>query len=178
VYDLPFGRNRWMGGGMNRILDAIVGGWSLNALLTLQSGQPTPLGLANGSIADGTQRPNITCSPRTRLSLHDLAFSTDPSASYYNGACFGVPDDQVPGNAPRFSANARGQGIRNTDMGFFKDFTIREGMKVELRAEFFNLTNSTRFRIPDSLLGDTNFGRVTRQANSPRLGQIAVRFEF
>jgi hypothetical protein len=63
-------------------------------------------------------------------------------------------------------------------MGFFKDFTIREGMKVELRAEFFNLTNSVRFRVPDSLLGDTNFGRVTHQANSPRLGQIAVRFEF
>ena len=62
VYDLPFGRGRWMGGGMNRILDAIVGGWSLNSLLTLQSGQPVPFGLADASIADGTQRPNITCS--------------------------------------------------------------------------------------------------------------------
>jgi hypothetical protein len=179
VYDLPFGRGRWMGGGMNRILDAVVGGWSLNALFTLQSGQPIPFGLANASIADGTQRPNITCSNlRTSLSLHDLAFSTDPSASYYNSNCFSIPDDQVPGNAPRFSANARGEGIRNTDMGFFKDFTVREGMKLELRAEFFNLTNSTRFRTPDSLLGDTNFGRVTRQANHPRNGQIAIRFEF
>lgn len=179
VYDLPFGRGRWMGGGMNRVLDAVVGGWSLNALFTLQSGQPIPFGLANASIADGTQRPNITCSNlRTSLSLHDLAFSTDPSASYYNSNCFSIPDDQVPGNAPRFSANARGEGIRNTDMGFFKDFTVREGMKLELRAEFFNLTNSTRFRTPDSLLGDTNFGRVTRQAGHPRNGQIAIRFEF
>jgi Carboxypeptidase regulatory-like domain/TonB dependent receptor len=179
AYDLPFGRGRWMGGGMNRVLDAVVGGWSLNALFTLQSGQPIPFGLANASIADGTQRPNITCkNVRTSLSLHDLAFSTDPSASYYNSNCFSIPDDQVPGNAPRFSANARGEGIRNTDMGFFKDFKVREGMKLELRAEFFNLTNSTRFRTPDSLLGDTNFGRVTRQANHPRNGQIAVRFEF
>ena len=62
VYDLPFGRNRWMGTGMNRVLDAIVGGWSVNALLTLQSGQPAPFALANSQIADGQQRPNITCS--------------------------------------------------------------------------------------------------------------------
>jgi hypothetical protein len=179
VYDLPFGRERWMGGGMNRVLDAIVGGWSLNALLTLQSGQPVPFALANSQIADGQQRPNITCSNlRTGLSLHDVAFSSDPNASYYNGNCFGIPNDQVPGNAPRFSSNARGQGIKNTDMGLFKDFTVREGMKLELRAEFFNLTNSVRFRTPDSFLGDTNFGKVTRQANHPRNGQIAIRFEF
>jgi hypothetical protein len=181
VYDLPFGRGRWMGGGMNRVLDGIVGGWSLNALLTLQSGQPIPFGLANASIADGTQRPDLLCSNLlTGMSLHDVAFSTDPNASYYNSNCFSstTPLDQVPGNAPRFSANARGQGIKNIDMGFFKDFTVREGMKLELRAEFFNLANYTRFRTPDSLLGDSDFGRVNDQANHPRNGQIAVRFEF
>ena len=181
VYDLPFGRERWMGGHMNRVLDAIVGGWSLNVLLTLQSGQPVPFALANSSIADGLQRPDITCSNiRTGLSEHDLAFSTDPNASYYNGNCFGIPNDQMPGNAPRFSANARGEGIKNTDMGFFKDFTVHEGMKLELRAEFFNLTNTPRFRTPDSVLGDTNFGKVTHIAGGshPRNGQIAIRFEF
>ncbi len=41
-----------------------------------------------------------------------------------------------------------------------------------------NLANYTRFRTPDSLLGDSNFGRVNGQANHPRNGQIAVRFEF
>jgi len=181
VYDLPFGRERWMGGNMNRILDAIVGGWSLNGLLTLQSGQPVPFALANSSISDGLQRPDITCSNiRTGLSAHDVAFSTDPNASYYNGNCFATPNDQVPGNAPRFSANARGEGIKNTDMGFFKDFTVHEGMKLELRAEFFNLTNTVRFRTPDSVLGDTNFGKVTHIAGGshPRNGQLAIRFEF
>ena len=63
-------------------------------------------------------------------------------------------------------------------MGFFKDFTIREGMKLELRAEFFDLTNTPRFRVPDSFLGDSNFGRVTHTTGHPRNGQIAVRFEF
>jgi hypothetical protein len=184
VYDLPFGHERWMGGGMNRVLDAIVGGWSLNGLLTLQSGQPVPFALAGSSIADGQQRPNITCSNLgTGLSLHDVAFSNDPNASYYNGNCFSIPNDQVPGNAPRFSANARGEGIKNIDMGIFKDFVVREGMKLELRAEFFNITNTVRFRTPDSFLGDTSFGKVTRQVSSsqaggPRTGQLAIRFEF
>jgi hypothetical protein len=179
VYDLPFGRQRWMGGDMNRILDAVVGGWSLNALLTLQSGQPIPFALANSSIADGQQRPNITCSNLgTGLSMHDVAFSNDPNASYFNGNCFGIPDDQVPGNAPRFSSNVRSQGIKDIDMGFFKDFTVKEGMKLQLRAEFFNLTNSVRFATPDSFLGDSDFGKVEQTANHPRTGQIAVRFEF
>ena len=179
VYDLPFGRQRWMGGNMNRFLDLIVGGWSVNALITLQSGQPIPFALANSSIADGQQRPDITCSHLgTGLSMHDVAFSNDPNASYYNADCLTPPADQVPGNAPRFSSNVRSQGIRNTDMGFFKDFAVKEGMKVQLRAEFFNLTNSVRFRTPDSFLGDSDFGKVEQTANHPRNGQIAVRFEF
>jgi Carboxypeptidase regulatory-like domain len=186
VYDLPFGRSRWIGAGMNRVMDAIVGGWSLNALLTLQSGQPVPFALSTSQIADGQQRPDVTCSKLLNgISLHDLAFSTDPNANYYHynasdptASCLAIPNDQVPGNAPRFSSNARGQGVKNIDMGFFKDFTVREGMKLELRAEFFNLTNSVRFRTPDSFVGDTNFGLVTDQANHPRNGQIAIRFEF
>ena len=179
VYDLPFGRKRWIGGDMNRMLDAIVGGWSLNALVTLQSGQPVPFALANSRFpTDSNGRISHARISGPGLSLHDIAFSSDPNASYYNGNCFGIPNDQVPGNAPRFSSNARGEGIKNTDMGLFKDFTVREGMKLELRAEFFNLTNSVRFRTPDSFLGDTTFGKVTRQANHPRNGQIAIRFEF
>ena len=56
-------------------------------------------------------------------------------------------------------------------------------MKLELRAEFFNITNTVRFRTPDSFLGDTSFGKVTRQVSSsqaggPRTGQLAIRFEF
>ena len=45
IFDLPFGRDRWIGRGMNPVLDAIVGGWALNNVVTLQSGQP--LGLYN-----------------------------------------------------------------------------------------------------------------------------------
>jgi hypothetical protein len=179
VYDLPFGRGRAFGRNMGGLLDGLVGGWSVNALLTLQSGQPIPFAMADSRISDGLQRPNLTCSnPMSGLSLHDLAFSTDPTANYFNTSCFADPGDQIPGDAPRFSSNARGEGIGNLDFGIFKDFPITESMKMQLRAEFFNFTNSVRFATPYSAYGDSGFGLLSGQANSPRRTQIAVRFEF
>ncbi|ABF39936.1 Cna B-type protein [Candidatus Koribacter versatilis Ellin345] len=178
VYDLPFGRTRTFGGDMNRWVDGFVGGWSVNALLTLQSGQPIPFAMSNSQLWDGQQRPNLSCNPLSGMSLHDVAMSNDPNANYFNASCFADPGDQVPGNAPRFSSDARGQGIKNLDLGVFKDFAIHENMKLELRAEFFNFTNSVRFATPFSAWGDGSFGRVESQANQPRHMQVAIRFEF
>jgi hypothetical protein len=179
VYDLPFGRNRWIGGDWSSLLDAIVGGWSVNALLTLQTGQPIPFATSAQLLADGFQRPDITCNPMSGLSLHDVAVSNDPNANYFNPSCFANAVDQVAGNAPRFSDNARGPGIKNLDLGIFKDFPIRETMKAEVRAEFLNATNTVRFATPSSFSGDSStFGLVTTQANIPRRIQLAVRFEF
>jgi Carboxypeptidase regulatory-like domain/TonB dependent receptor len=176
VYDLPVGRKRSIGANLNRLLDAVVGGWSVNSLLTFQSGPPIPFAESNQRLAGGTQRPNLTCShPLSGMSLHDIASS---GGNYFNSNCFSDPGDQIPGNAPRFSGNARGQGIRNLDLGLFKSFAIREDKKLELRAEFFNFTNSVRFATPFSSFGDPAFGLVAGQQNSPRRVQVAVRFEF
>ena len=178
VYDLPVGRSRWVGGDWSRPLDAIVGGWSINALVTFQTGQPIPFGMSTSQLTDGTQRPNIVCNPLSGLSLHDVATSTDPNANFFNAACVQDPGDQIAGNAPRFSDNARGPGIKNLDLGIFKDFPVREGMKAEVRAEFLNATNTVRFATPSSFQGDTGFGLVNTQSNTPRRIQLAVRFEF
>jgi hypothetical protein len=173
------GRNRMMGANMNKILDAVVGGWSVNSLLTFQSGPPIPFAEANFRLANGTQRPNLLCShPLSGMSLHDVAFSQSATASYFNPNCFADPGDQIPGNAPRFSGNARGQGIKNLDLGIFKSFTIREDKTIELRGEFFNLTNGVRFATPYSAFGDPAFGLVTGQQNRPRRVQVAARFQF
>jgi hypothetical protein len=178
VYDLPFGRHRWVGGDWSPVLDAFVGGWSVNALVTFQTGQPIPFGMSTARLTDGTQRPNIICNPMSGRSLHDVATSSDPNANFFNSDCLADPGDQIAGNAPRFSDNARGPGIKNLDLGIFKDFPIREGMKAEVRAEFLNATNTVRFATPSSFLGDGGFGLVTTQSNTPRRIQMAVRFEF
>src|SRR4030095_10125609 len=56
------GRGRWIGHDMNRVLDAIVGGWSISAIVTFQSGTPLTLALADARLADGSQRPDVVCS--------------------------------------------------------------------------------------------------------------------
>jgi len=176
ILDLPFGRDRWIGGGMNRVADAIVGGWSLNTVVTVQSGQPLAISNSSGLLADGNQRPNVICSQlSTGLSYHDAART---GGAVLNQDCFGDPGDNVPGNAPRHFSNLRGDGIRNLDMSLSKEFKIREGQLLQVRAEVFNAFNHQRFAFPDLGSGDGALGTVTSTTNNFRRMQFGARFEF
>lgn len=64
TYDLPVGKGRPLGRNMNRALDAIVGGWKTNAFVTLQSGTPLGIHMADNRLADGNQRPNVSGNPK------------------------------------------------------------------------------------------------------------------
>ena len=176
IADVPIGRGRWIGRDMSRVLDAFVGGWSISTILTFQSGTPLSIGLADPRLDDGSQRPDVTCSQfGTGISYHQAAATGLP---LINAGCFDDPGDQVAGNAPRYFSNLRSNGIHNADLSFSKEFTIREGMKLQIRGEFFNFTNTPRFAPPDTLFGDSQFGQVTSTVGSPRHTQIGVRFEF
>jgi hypothetical protein len=176
IVDVPVGRGRWIGRDMNRVLDAIVGGWSVSTILTFQTGTPLSIGLADARLADGLQRPDVTCSQlASGLSYHQAAST---GGSFINDSCFADPGDQVAGNAPRYFSNLRSDGVHNSDLSFSKEFVIREGMKLQVRGEFFNFTNTPRFAPPDTFFGDSQFGQVTSTLGSPRHTQIGVRFEF
>jgi len=176
IAEIPVGRGRWIGHDMNRVLDAIAGGWSISTIVTFQSGTPLALALADARLADGSQRPDLVCSQlSTGISYHQAAATGQP---ILNASCFADPGDQIPGNAPRYFSNLRSNGIHNADLSFSKEFAIREGMKLQLRGEFFNFTNTPRFAAPDTFLGDSTFGMVTSTLVSPRHTQIGVRFEF
>jgi hypothetical protein len=175
IFELPVGRNRWIGRDMNRIVDVFVGGWSLSTILTLQTGTPISL-VSGGSLTDGTQRPNVTCPQvSSGISYHQAAAT---GASIFNLSCLESPGDQVAGNAPRYFSNLRSDGIHNLDVSFSKEFGIREGMKLQVRGEFFNFTNTPRFAIPDTVLTDAEFGQVNSTLGSPRVTQFGIRFEF
>lgn len=183
IVELPLGRGRWIGRDMNRILDGVIGGWGIGAFLTRQSGQPLAVHLHNNRLADTTQRANVLCPQLTTgISYHQAAATGQP---YLNGACFGDPGDQVPGDAPRYFSNLRSDGIHNEDLSIAKEFAIHEKMKLEIRGEFFNFTNTPRFRAPNTsfgLRGDgtviSSFGQVLRTIGGPRTSQVSARFEF
>jgi hypothetical protein len=175
IVDLPVGRNRWIGRRMNRILDAVVGGWAVSAILTFQTGTPISL-VSGGNLEGGTQRPNVICPQvSSGISYHAAAAT---GASLFNASCLQSPGDQVAGNAPRYFSNLRSDGIHNTDLSLSKEFVIREGMKLQIRGEFFNFTNTPRFAIPVTTLSDAQFGQVTKTLGSPRQVQFGIRFEF
>jgi Carboxypeptidase regulatory-like domain len=197
VVDLPVGRKQWIGGDMNRAVDAVVGGWSIATLITQQSGQPMNIGLANARLANGSQRLYVVCPQlKSGTSMHDVALNWEtnataisnglpPVATFFNANCFADPGDQIPGNAPRYFSGLRVDGIHNADLNLYKSFLPKEGMRLEVRGEMFNFTNHPRFGQPNSAVGGATganpfFGTISGDAagETPRFFQFGVRFEF
>lgn len=173
-YELPFGRGKYFGNQINSVLNGIAGGWQVNFLLTLQSGTPLNLAMSAPRLVDGRQRPNISGNARGA----DIKTVVNRQGNYFNWSAFSDPGDQIPGNAPRFCTDLRGDGINSIDLSFFKNFRVREKMNLQLRAEFFNFTNTPRFSDPASSFGSVAFGTISSQYNSPRRAQMGVRFLF
>jgi Carboxypeptidase regulatory-like domain len=183
VVDLPVGRQQWIGGDMNRVLDAVIGGWSISTLITEQSGQPMAITMANPRLANGSQRPNVVCPQlKTGVSVNDAALTWQSATplAYLNMNCFADPGDQNPGNAPRYFSGLRVDGIHNVDLSLYKSFVPKEGARIEVRADMFNFANHPRFGQPNSGVGDPLFGTITSDAPGelPRYFQFGVRFEF
>ena len=182
---IPIGRGLLIGSNMNRVLDGVIGGWSASSNVTLQSGQPVAIRMNINRLADGYQRPNVTCSNlSTGISFHDAAAALLNGASsgfsVFNPNCFADPGDEQLGNAPRYFDNLNSQGIKNADIALRKQFAIRERAKVQVRLESFNAFNFTRFDRAGYSYGAGSFGQVTALANGwhPRQIQIVGRFEF
>jgi hypothetical protein len=169
---------------MNRFVDGVVGGWSISTILTFQSGQPLAIAMVQPRLADGNQRPNVICPQvSSGISYHAAAanfLNGTGDASVFNANCFADPGDQIAGDAPRYFSNLRSDGIHNVDLSFSKEFAFRESMKLQLRAEFFNFTNTPRFGFPDLNFGSGTFGDVTSTApgSTPRRTQFGLRFQF
>jgi hypothetical protein len=173
-YELPIGRNRALGHNWGRVLSTVLGDWQINGFLTFQSGIPLALGLAAADLADGTQRPNL---------IGDIRGASPREVAYGRGIAFNeaglsVPDPQVAGTAPRFEGTVRGDGIRNLDLSLFKVLSLTERVRLQLRAEAFNVANRTQFGLPDTSFGDPAFGTISNQANSPRQMQFGARLTF
>jgi len=181
MFQLPIGRGNLIGAKMNRALDAVVGGWQLTTLVTFQSGQPIDVHMGNGRIADGNQRPNVLCSAyslTTGISIHKAGQYGLP---YLNSNCFADPGDQQPGNAKRYIAQLRSDGIHQADISLEKSHSLGgEKRQLEIHVDCFNCTNTERFSLPDSGYEDSTFGVISSTAGGalPRNMQLGIRYQF
>jgi hypothetical protein len=172
VYELPIGRNRAFGKGMNRFVDGVIGGWELSSIITAQSGPPLQITNANGNMWDGAvQRPNLVASP----SMPGSVFSR--LNNYFNVNAFTAPDDYTFGSAPRYLSTYRGPDLVNEDVTLMKNFVIKERKSVQVRLEAYSVTNSPQWGLPNTSYGGTTFGQIT-SAGGNRTLQVAAKFYY
>ncbi|HJQ31954.1 MAG TPA: TonB-dependent receptor [Pyrinomonadaceae bacterium] len=206
VYELPVGRGkRWLKDGAAAWL---LGGWQANYIMQARSGQPYNLqitgDLANirGSApsAPGNYlRPNLLADPFT---AGPVAANPDPlcqktisqggraadqvhtRTTWFNPCAFGIPSGAF-GNLGRNVF--RGPAVFNMDFSLFKEINFREGMKLQLRGEAFNVFNIQNWDVPSALTINSSAtaiaagaGRVTAlaQGTTPRQLQFGLRFVF
>jgi hypothetical protein len=179
TYELPFGRSKRYLGGINPVLNQIIGGWQINAIQTYESGTPIAVsGGGNLSIFGGGNRPDqVSNNVRSNVSMSDFNPATDV---YLNINAFAQPAPFTFGNAPALLPNVRTPANYNEDISIFKSFSFwRESTNLEFRAEMFNAFNRTNFAGPaaDVNTPDT-FGHIFAQANTPRVIQLALKLNF
>lgn len=88
-----------------------------------------------------------------------------------------MPDPYTFGNAPKVLPNLRMPGTRTGALSLFKEFSLaamREGARLEFRAEAYNALNHPQFSGPNATVNTDNFGKITK-ANSPRQVQLALK---
>jgi hypothetical protein len=173
TYELPFGRGRMLLAGASGVVDRIIGGWQLNAIVTYQSGFPLSITqqVNNTNAFSLGQRPNIVAGvdPATPGSIGERIDS-----GYLNPAAFTTAAPNTFGNAPR-TIGVRSPSTRLFDLSMIKNTRIFEGFNAQFRIEAVNGFNTPIFRAPNTQVGNSNFGRISSQANFARIVQLSVR---
>jgi hypothetical protein len=180
VYQLPFGRGRKFGSAMNPVFDAALGGWELNSIVTAQTGVPLDVSYSPAAANDVTALTNDYRGQailRPNVSGNSISQSKGQLVNtYYAGYSFTTPLATSPfGNAGRDAFRAPGLG--QWDLAVNKAFRIREGINLQFRSEFFNVTNHTNFGIPNSISTAAAFGQI-RQTYPARQIQFALKLLY
>ncbi|MEJ7700040.1 MAG: hypothetical protein WKF71_10400 [Pyrinomonadaceae bacterium] len=183
LYELPFGKSKTF--NLGSVGNAILGGFQIAGIYTLQSGTPLTITQTSGTVLlngvstaissdpldTGTLiRPNLICDPT--LSRSDRSVTR-----WFDTSCFSpvLTNSTSYGSAGR--GIVRGPGINNLDISVYRAFRFAESMNLQLRAEFFNVLNKVQYNNPVTTFGSANFGSIT-SARDPRIIQFGAKFNF
>ncbi len=175
-YELPFGKGKkFLRQG--RVLPAIVGGWSVNGIITAQSGFPISITSEKNTTGanGGIQRPDST-----GISTRSSGSVGQRINDYFNVNAFAQAPLYAFGTLGRTLPDNLGPYLFNWDLSFFKEVPIHEAMHVELRGELFNALNHPNFQSPTgngTVYGLPQFGTIT-STYDPRIIQVAVKLFF
>jgi len=172
IYDLPFGRGRHFGNGWNGAVDAVLGGWSTNGIVTLASGQPFTIAAsgdpANVGTFNSTQRADLVGNPARPAGANMVD-------EFFNTAAFAKAAPYTFGNLGKNTMI--GPSHADWDFGLFKRFNITERVRAQFRFEAFNFTNTPDFGFPGSAVGTSTFGEISSAGLGRKL-QLAMKISF
>jgi hypothetical protein len=188
LYELP-----WFH-GQSGFVGRVLGGWSISAVETLQTGLPFDITDSGDRSLTGAgdDRPDYI-GGNVQL-VNPRANDFGLLNSYFNGTgggtatAAGNPYFQRVGSGGSVALGAgrygnfgrnvlHGPGTINTDFRLNKSIHITERYSLTLRGEAFNAFNHTQFYNPDGNINDATFGEVLL-AHDPRLMQVTAQFKF
>jgi len=179
TYELPFGKN------FNGAKKIALGGWQANTILVWNSGSPYTItdnftGFGNSvfnGIGGGPTRPD---------QIAPATLSNPGIGEAFNTNAFVIPTLGTIGNTPRNSLY--GPHFRHFDLSVFKDFALTERVKLQFRAESFNLSNTPNYFVANdqnqapttNAVQGSGFGKIviTNPNYSPRALQFALKLLF
>jgi Carboxypeptidase regulatory-like domain/TonB dependent receptor len=183
VLELPVGRGRRLLGNANRIVNTVVGGWSLAGLAILRSGEPVNILLGSDFNDDGdanADRPALN-----NGNLSDLYTGGNLGRTQYL-----LPQAEAlvrlatPKTVDPFEMIER-NGLRAPrilfyDLSLIKRFALKESINVGLEVNFFNIFNRANFGAPVNTLTNPRFGQITRTltGTNPRQIQFGLKLMF
>jgi hypothetical protein len=159
LYQLPFGRGQTFGHDMNRIADALVGGWQTNTIISLASGTPIDIDQTGGTI---DTRPDLVSFNKVGRKIITSG-SNIGNSSYFVGV-FNKPPVNSFGMYTRPGTLSRnkftGPGYNKFDFSVFKAFSITDRVKFEFRAQAYNVFNHPQFNNPSTNASNGDFGTI------------------
>ena len=202
-YQLPFGKDKKFMAGAGKLGNAVVGGWSVNWIVTLQGGQPItltcPTATTSGTYCNDVQVPGQS----QKLGLHKdsngkLSWFGNPAAfqqpcplgAVAPAGCFPLTGSAILGAGP---STTTGPGFHRFDFSLFKAMQLSERFSLQFRTEFFNILNHPNFNSPNfggngvTAIGNSGnftsstFGEIgsTRDAPyDPRQIQFALKLYY
>jgi len=146
VYTLPFGKGQRIANSLQGWSNTLISGWSVNSVVTAQSGFPfTPQLSYNPSNNGDTRNP---VRPFVNPNFSGPIILGKPS-QWFNPSAFLAP----PANSGFYGNLGRdtliGPGLATWDFSVFKTTTLREQLALQFRAEIFNLLNRANFNTPN-----------------------------
>jgi hypothetical protein len=189
VWKLPVGRGMRFGSQMNKVIDAIIGGWQISGTYRQSSGLPittstggvwpTNWQLSNPAMPNGKTQPDVSINKNGQLpsGTRYPSLFQDQTASNASIAAY---RQTFPGEYG-IRNNMRYGGYFNIDSGLAKTFKMpyNEGHTVQIRWETFNMTNTAVLGgYSLSLTSTSTWGRLNSQRNTPRQMQFAIRYVF